>query len=229
MTKEEYVAAKRLVCPTEHPRYGVDADTKEWGLPPQQGKDDLSGIIEELKSGEITIEDVIWNHARVYQRNGRVLDKLWSLIQKKKAKRFRKLEVHIIWGEPGIGKTKQVFEEHGDNVYTLEFDDHRLWFDGYNCESVVLFDDFYGQVKYSELLRLWDGYCKRLNVKGSHAYANWDKVYVTSNNCPCKWYKNPRAWDKGAFRRRITSVTKLGNVPDCDHEEESVLDHDADV
>lgn len=218
--------------PTAHPRYGVEARTEEFGEAPQQGRDDLTGIVDEMKCGAMSLDDVIWMHPELYQRNSRALTALWAIVNKRKAKDFRRVEVHILWGEAGAGKTRQVHEQHGDDLYTVEFDDHKLWWDGYNGESAILMDDFYGQVKYAELLRLWDGYSKRLNVKGSHTYAHWTQIWVTSNRCPCKWYTNlpgGRAWDNQAFRRRITSVTKVGDVPDCEHEQPVVLDHDASV
>lgn len=190
MTHDEWEAAKRLAKPEDHPRYGVNAQVEEFGQAPAQGRDDLAGIVDEMKSGEMSLDDVVWMHPEIYQRNSRALTKLWSLVNKRKAKEFRSVEVHILWGEAGAGKTRQVHDEHGDDVYTVEFDDHRLWWDGYSGESVILMDDFYGQVKYAELLRLWDGYSKRLNTKGSHTYAQWTKIYCTSNRCPCRWYAN---------------------------------------
>lgn len=66
---------------------------------------------------------------------------------------------------------------------------NNLWFDGYDGQSVLIIDDFSGWIKYRFLLRLLDGYQVRLEVKGSHTWAAWTEVYITSNVPPEGWYE----------------------------------------
>lgn len=234
MTHDEWQQAKRRGDPTLHASYGVDADFKEYGDPPQQGRDNLDEVFEDIKEGRKRVQDICWENPRLYGRNVRTLLDLQKIVDQNNSMTFRNVEVRVLWGEAGSGKTRYVHEQCDPKdlyVYTHN-QGHNCWYDGYNGQSNILFDDFYGgQVSYSEVLRLWDGYSTRLQVKGSTVWAKWNTVWITSNVCPCKWYSNPRAWDQQAFRRRITSIEKWGNVPDCNHEAPIpvVLDHDADV
>lgn len=115
------------------------------------------------------------------------------------SKKFRKVEVIVHWGDAGTGKTKAAFEQ---GAYI--FDDYEDgWWDGYNGESVVCLDDFYGGVKYAKLLRLLDGYPIKLKQKGSFIWAEYTTVYITSNKPPSEWYSLGLT---PALKRRITKV-----------------------
>lgn len=112
---------------------------------------------------------------------------------------FRKVDVIVHWGAAGTGKTRGPYEEGA-----FVFDDYADgWWDGYDGESAILFDDFYGGIKWSLLLRLLDGYQVRLKIKHGFTYANWTKVYITSNKPPSEWYAR---LDQEALTRRITKV-----------------------
>jgi hypothetical protein len=71
---------------------------------------------------------------------------------------------------------------------------------------VLLIDDFYGWIKYGFLLKVLDIYPLRLAVKGSHAYACWETVYITSNKAPETWYAGGMT---AALRRRIHSIEHI--------------------
>ena len=119
-------------------------------------------------------------------------------------RQFRKVEVIVHWGDAGTGKTKLPYEE---SAYIFDDYEHG-WWDGYDGESVICFDDFYGGIKYSYLLRLLDGYQMRLKIKGGFTYAQWSKIYITSNKAPHTWYKQKDGTEAmtPALERRITSI-----------------------
>jgi len=105
-----------------------------------------------------------------------------------------------------------VFEEHPDCYFVTPTSTGQLWFDGYDGQDVVIFDDFYGGLPLPYMLRLLDGYPMRLPIKGGHTYAKWTKVYLTSNVPPTEWYQDP----DGAFARRIHEVVEfLAEDPDA--------------
>ena len=106
---------------------------------------------------------------------------------------------------PVCGKTSYVHDTHGDDVYV--FDDYRNgWWDGYSGQSVLLIDEFYGNIAYSTFLKLLDGYQIRLNIKGSFTYAKWTTVFITSNQHPKDWYPNGLT---DAMNRRITDIKHI--------------------
>lgn len=130
-----------------------------------------------------------------------------SYLQASRAK-FRPVDVHVLYGATGTGKTRFVMElnrtvyKHDCNSKGSE------WFDGYNDQEVLLLDDFYGGIKHSLLLNLLDGYQLRLPVKSSHTYSNWKTVYITSNEHPKTWYRMGGDEIDPPLRRRITTITK---------------------
>ncbi len=138
--------------------------------------------------------------------------------------------VTILWGTTGAGKTRTVYERHGDEgIYDVPRPNSRqgaVWFDGYAGEKTVLFDDFYGWVQLTLLLRLIDRYPTRAPTKGG--FVNWvpRRVYFTSNNHPKDWYR----WDVlgesllRAFQRRITSVLRFRLTDGVSTTEENITD-----
>jgi len=146
-----------------------------------------------------------------------------------KIRPFVKNEVVVLTGSSGKGKTSKA-AYHDDltvdkDVYILEPDgDGKLWFDGYDNEKTLVIDDFYGNIKYDFFLRLIDGHRQRLSVKGGFVYKNWDKVVITSNQHPSKWY---RFGTTAALHRRITQCIHY-REDDTYHEYSLVIDKDLD-
>lgn len=115
--------------------------------------------------------------------------------------KWRDVKVHVLWGEPGTGKTRQVMEM--DDVYKI--DSPYKWWDGYEGETIILIDDYEeGDIPRGMLKHLLDGYRYRLETKGSHLWALWTTVYVTTNYNPSDWIDSIKG-----LRRRVTSVTLL--------------------
>ena len=128
-----------------------------------------------------------------YCRYHRGLEKLQG-----KGQKWRDVKVHVLWGITGSGKTRQVMEMY--DVYKI--DPPYTWWDGYEGEGILLIDDYKrGAIPRGMLLNLLDGYRLRLETKGSHTWALWNIVYITTNS-------NPETWFDDALERRITSVTE---------------------
>lgn len=114
-----------------------------------------------------------------------------------------------------MGKSRRVLEAFPD-AYIVETatTQGQVWWDNYEGEDVILFDDFYGGVKHAYLLRLLDGYRMQLPTKGAHTWKGWTKVFITSNKPPQEWYKDPKGWP--ALERRLDVVEEMneGNYVD---------------
>lgn len=139
----------------------------------------------------------------------RGMSKLQEIATRRKAMRKRlELEVIVLWGPSGSGKTRTVYDTEGlENVYSLNTNEGKLWFDGYESQRVLLIDEFYGGIKYGHLLNLLDIYPLRLEVKGGSVWANWTRVYITSNSHPEMWYKGVP--DINAMMRRIKEIRRI--------------------
>lgn len=177
----------------------------EIGTAKTQGqRTDLEAIAADLVSGETTLDEVMENHPTTYCKYRNGIRDLAGLGLKKKSKQFRHIETHVLWGDAGVGKTRQAVERCDDDYFILT---KSKWWDGYNGEANIIIDDFYGWTEYHRILRWLDGYQLRLPVKGSFTYAMWDKVFITSNKPPEEWYSVGLT---PALKRRLTTITYLG-------------------
>lgn len=166
-----------------------DGDFTEWG------------VLETLTYDELFKQDLNFlkeNYPAFFCRFHKGL----SLLKSGNQAKWRDVEVHIIWGSTGTFKTRTVMEM--DDVYKL--DPPYSWFDGYYGEKILLLDDYKkGAISRGFLLNLCDGYKLRLETKGSHTWAAWNKVYITSNF-------DPNNWACDALKRRITTITNTSDL-----------------
>ncbi len=193
---------------TEAREYCKKADTAvagtqfEWGEW-REDKTRKRKLSEILKSND-SLDDIVENNPEWFVRYPKGLKALFARREEKEARAFREnLTVEVLVGPTGCGKTRRATE--GDDWFLLPTSD-RLWFDGYRGQKTLILDDFYGGIKYSSLLRILDGHCQQVQVKGGFVYARWTKVIITSNNLPATWYK---AGLTPALARRITTVVQL--------------------
>jgi len=126
----------------------------------------------------------------------------------------REVSVYVLYGEPGTGKTRFIFEREGADLW-INSDPSLQWFDGYGGEPAVLLDDYRGDGKASFLLRLLDRYPLRVPCKGG--FLSWSpvRVYITSNLSPPFGHNDISA----PLKRRIKKVMHLNNALDFDDEQ----------
>jgi len=126
----------------------------------------------------------------------------------KRRKIYEEPYVEVIYGPTGCNKTRRVYEAHDiDDMYVWG-PTQGSWFDGYAGQSVVLFDEFRGQIPWGALLQLTHGYPGlKAQVKCGMVYWSPKKIYFTSPTHPNKWYANVAEDAYAQFERRITKLT----------------------
>lgn len=114
----------------------------------------------------------------------------------------------ILWGAPGTGKTRHVYDYHNhEKIYKH---DGGSWFDGYQAHDVVLFDDFTGSdFKLTYLLKLCDRYPMRVPIKGDFVQFVPRVIYFTSNKDPKEWYIDALPAHQEAFFRRVSEIKEM--------------------
>lgn len=116
--------------------------------------------------------------------------------------------IEIFWGDSGTGKTKKAIEENPDAyLLTKPNGNGTIWFDGYEGQSTIIFDEFYGWVQYDLLLRILDRYPLKLQIKGGFVECSATKFVFTSNKPWADWY--PGIDDKSALQRRIKEFGRV--------------------
>lgn len=192
-TAEENIAyCTKLSCRVEEPVVH--------GTPKQQGKRNDIPKIESLKQ-------VAEDNPMFFIRYHKGVEKL---LQVKEKPTMRDIEVTVLIGNPGTGKTKYVYDRYPiEDIYKLNTNtNNTLWFDGYTDQTILLIDDFKGWIKYTELLTILDRYPYRCQTKGSYVYAKWSHVYITSNYDIPEWY-NFNDYSIDAIARRIKNKIYL--------------------
>lgn len=193
--------------------YCTKAETRvEGGGPWQIGnhtnnagkRSDLTDLVDSL-TNNTRVEDIVDTHPVAFIKFSKGIKELLFHRSLKKAKTFRHVLTTIRWGTTGSGKTRTAIATTPD-FFKLDTGDGNCWFDGYTGEDHLIIDDFYGWIKFGMLLNLLDGHPMRLPIKGSHVWANWTKVTITSNKEPSRWYKDLTTEQEAAFWRRITIV-----------------------
>lgn len=158
------------------------------GEPPAQGqRSDLMEVKEKIDTG-CTLDDLWQDHfsTMVHLNKG-----LSQYIDSKQKHRSSKTVVAVHWGPPGIGKTTRVSQTAGRDVYWKDSDNS--WFEGYENQKHVVFDEFNGKwFTYSYLKRILDFTPIRVPIKGRSAKFNSKYIHITSNLDPSMWYNNQK-------------------------------------
>lgn len=174
----------------------------------QGARTDIGVVCDILKNGG-TIKDVIEEKPEVffkYPRNCHVFKA--EIIGQKEI--FVPCEVILIVGDTGKGKTKWAYA-HWPNLFPVSVPksrENQLWWDGYMGEETVLIDDFEGEIGYTQMLRICDGYKLRCEIKGGFIWKAWKRVIITSNYKLDEWY--PR--ECTALWRRITREVSADEI-----------------
>lgn len=138
-------------------------------------RNDLAMVRERIESGatELEVADEFFGDWCRYRGSFEAYRSL------KKAKVSREVRVTFLWGNPGTGKTRGVFETYPD--VWISSDPTLQWFDGYNGEDTVLLDDYRGGAADSLILRILDRYPTQVAVKGSFRSWTPTRIFISSN------------------------------------------------
>ena len=166
----------------------------------QGQRTDLKRFYSDIMSGTDDLE-VAQRNLGAFCKYQRAMSRLKELRDKRERKKYRNVEVIALIGKPGTGKTRRAAEE---GAYIWSADD-KEWWCGYEGEKVICIDEFNGQLPITRMNQLLEGYQCRLPIKGGHTYANWTKVYITSNDDIDMWYHH----NIDSIKRRIDRIIRF--------------------
>lgn len=119
-------------------------------------------------------------------------------------------KIKIYYGKTGTGKTRTIHQDHeAKDIWSYSGHTGALWFDGYRGQKVAVFDEFYGQIPFSILLKITDRYKLSLPIKGGFVNFIPEYIYFTSNQTIDNWYPFK---DISPLRRRIDSIQKFDTI-----------------
>ncbi|AMB42988.1 putative Rep protein [Circovirus-like genome DCCV-11] len=209
---------------TRVPESSPTVDPVLLGTTTQGRRNDLLETTLAIVNGELSRDDVFDTRPDLICKYARGINELLTYRAKKERQGDRELHTEVLWGDAGVGKTRYAYgRSTPEDVYILcKGNGGALWWDGYDGQSILVIDDFYGWVEHSVLLRILDRYPFKIDIKGSSTYANWKEVYITSNRHPSTWYTRAFPWTEDkALQRRLGAIyeckaTMFGSTWKCE-------------
>lgn len=178
------------------------------GDEPKQGfRGDLKEIRDMVMTGNLTSDQVAIEDPGTFHMYGRTIERLETIALRKK---WRTEMTEGIWitGPSHSGKSHEAFDNfHPDTHFMKVLEDQ--WWDGYKGQEIVIFNEFRGEIGFSELLALVDKWPHSVRIRGKEPVPFLaKKLIVTSVWHPKSiyWQQTGEPWEQ--FERRFKIVTK---------------------
>lgn len=164
------------------------------------GRSDLLAVKKKIDEGA-TMKRIAEEHFGDFVRHERAFRSYKRLIVEP---RNEALEIYVVIGPSGCGKTRWVRETFPDAYWHPG----GKWWDDYDGEKVIVFDEFYGhKMSFSQLLQVLDRYPLRVETKGGSAHCAATTFVFTSNQDPQDWYNAEKThqgeWAENPLKRRL--------------------------
>jgi len=179
----DYITKKGKWLNSDKQETSLPQTYEEWGVLPfeRQGtRHDVTEQYDMVKQGMSNFEILEQFDGNVdLTRVERM--RLTYLSETYKSVKRDEMKVYYCYGKPGTGKTSSIFDKHGyDNVYKIDEWEHP--FDSYDCQSIMLFDDWrHTLTKITDMLKWLDIYPLKLPCRYAPKQACYETVYITSN------------------------------------------------
>lgn len=180
-----------------------DGEFRSFGCVSQQGaRTDIKRFVDEVKAGS-SLREVALRNPELYCRYRGGLRDLanWSDVSGRKQPR-----IIYIWGPPGTGKSKYAFGSDSESCWSYPGNG---WFDGYDGQRTVIFDDFDDDqnpikgMSIGLMLKILDRYPMDVAVKGGFVKWRPEKIIITSNRRFEHLYSNCQPSQHAALSRRV--------------------------
>lgn len=198
--------------------------------------DEIGKLIEEgLRPKEILDKSIR------YYKNETIVKAAYFRKREKETSIMRDVEVYYHVGDTGSGKTYSyvdLYNDHNQDVYLVN-DYSNGMFDEYFGESILFLDEFRGQIPFSLLLSILQGYKQIFHARYRNIYGLWNEVHISSVIPPERLYKRMVMEDKdydtfGQFHRRLNYIVyhykdKEGNYKAVKFDAANYVSYDAMV
>lgn len=160
-----------------------DGQVIEFGVKMKQGeRHDLKKLVDDIMSGETTMDEIVLERPLMYYQFGRVLQAA-NNIRLKRLKHPDVRTVEWIYGPAGCGKSRYV-NSVAPNAYVWRDDD----FQEYQGEPDIIIEEFRGTtMSIDKFLKLTDPHYSNLWLKRKHdsfVPAVPSRIFITSNFSP---------------------------------------------
>lgn len=194
----------RVEGPFEYGDFGVGGQGQRSDL--QRGVDIITRRLVEGDNGRAALKRLAEEEPSTFIKYNRGFKEYISIVSE--SPRTEKTEGILIIGPPGVGKTTFALQQfEGAYFKTCTTGE---WWDGYQGEKTVIFDEFKGSIPYQQFTSLvGNQYPIQVQVKGSTKEFNSTLCVFISNFIPDKWYKEN--YNLLAITRRFGKVIWIQN------------------
>lgn len=208
--KGEQSKVEWLTKKEDGPNFGVNAKVVEWGTISTQGeRTDLSPACEMIKDGS-SLRDVALEHPECFVKHHKGLMALKAILIQP---RDEVPEVKVYWGGTGTYKSRTAREWLGSARSADPpwiWNPHcKTWFDGYEGQTKVIFEEFRGQMPFGSLLILLDRYDCKVEYKGGITEFAATQIAITSPVHPEEWYKLEDLHKSEKLDQLFRRITKI--------------------
>lgn len=167
----------------------------EFGKTMQQGdRTDINVLRDTVLAGK-SANDIAEETPQAFHQYGRLIERLETIAMNKR-NRTEPTMIVWIWGKTGTGKSYSLSERIAalgrsiDKAYWHPVED-KGWWDNYNQQDDVIFDDFRGEIPFQTLLRLADRYQTQVSRRAKAPLSFISKtIWITSSKNPQGIYGN---------------------------------------
>ena len=210
----DYVAKKGKWADTAKAETKIEGTFCEFGeLPTRiETSGNVSEILEAIKAGKDTLT-IIEEHPdkMFYVKN------IDELRERYKSQKYmcenRNVEVIVLFGDTGTGKTKYIYDNYSavDICRVTDYGKNgNMKFDAYHGQKVLVFEEFHCDIKINNMLNYLDIYPLMLPARYNDRVACFDKVFITTNMNPEDFYLHETKATREAFFRRIDKIICFG-------------------
>lgn len=170
----------------------------------QGTRNDLINFREAIKRKSSDIE-LLENNLQCVAKYPRLLSFARQAYGKVDTRITRDIKVYVRVGPSGTGKSHVPYEKGAFDIASIAPE----WWDGYEYESIVVMNEFTGQMPIERFLRITDKYQVQLPRKGGFVWGYFTTMYITSNIHPAQWYPFATKSQQDAVKRRIKKIDIL--------------------
>lgn len=158
-----------------------DGKYTEFGIKPQQGRRlDLEFINNEIQTGKINPDGIIINHPMMYHQYGRTIEKSHDLYM---MNIWRTTMTRGVWivGGTDVGKSHTILQDYNPKTHYQHPLGDNGWWDGYRQQPIVVFNEFRGEIKFSELLIIVDKWAHSVKRRNKAPLPFTSKIVVITS------------------------------------------------
>lgn len=194
----------------------------EWGNLDSQGKSHEWETVQTALDTGVNYTTVAQQHFQFYLRHDRALTS-YNLNHSKVAERRRNMPViqpklYHLYGESGVGKSQTIRMVSAASELTMfepAIGGANVWWDGAQGSEILFLDDFYGGIKFNQLMNLLDGNSTmQLQTKGGFIdKPHWVVIFMTTNFGLETLYPNVDSGRKKGLTRRFQDFGRSIRIP----------------